>query len=112
MSLKSKRSVGQLTAPTKHKYSGIIQPFNVKRYNQRPMDMSQTGGAMVGEGAILDLIKQVAPHLLAPIASALGERVGKFVRGEGTRLAGNGTRLAGNGTRLAGNGMHKKKTRM
>ena len=89
MSYKQKLNPNQLKSYSKKRISSVNEQIKEPKYKVDPLDDQQ------GSGAILDLIFKVAPHLLAPIAEALGSRVSKFIKGEGTRLAGNGVRLAG-----------------
>ena len=102
MTYKNKLRVSDLQSNDKKRISTNNTDINQRKYTVHPLDNQQ------GSGAILDLIFRVAPHLLQPIAEALGTKVSKFIRGEGfikgegNRLAGNGNRLAGNGVRLAG----------
>jgi len=89
MTYKNKLKIKDFQSNDKKRVSSINQDINQRKYTVYPLDDQQ------GTGAILDLIFKVAPHLLQPIAEAVGTKVSRFIRGEGSRLAGNGVRLAG-----------------
>lgn len=64
-----------------------------------------------GGGYATDLIKTLAPLVLSPISSSLGERIGSYISPRRSSSQGSGYRTMGMGYRTMGMGLRKSSKR-